>query len=293
MFNQHDPKIKMRYLPIGTSEGINQISHGSGDFGAGEVPLTAKERREGELFEVPAVIIGIVPIYNLPGIQQELRFSGDILAEIFLGHVKTWKSSSLAKLNPDVNLPDLPIKVVYRPAGKGSNFVFSEFLSKTNARFRAEIGTSPSPKWPVGAPAERSSDMADKVKNETGSIGYVEAQYAIKAKISFGLVLNPAGQFVKASPETMIAACRAVEAPKWNKLAASLTNAPGKDSFPITSFTWLYLRTASTDSKRTAALANLLNWMFTDGQRLAAREGYTELPEPLLAKVKTAISSLR
>jgi phosphate transport system substrate-binding protein len=283
----------MRYLPIGTSEGIKQIAHGSGDFGAGEVPLTATERSEGDLFEVPAVIIGIVPVYNLPGIQRELRFSGDALAEIFLGHVKTWKSPLLAKLNPDVNLPDLPIKVVYRPPGKGSNYVFSEFLSKTSSRFRAEIGISPSPKWPVGVSAERSSDMADRVKNETGSIGYVEAQYAVKASIPFGLVLNSAGQFVKASTETMAAACHAAEAPKWDKLSASLTNAPGKDSFPITSFTFLYLKTASSDPKRAAALGDLLNWMFADGQQLAGQEGYTELPEPLLAKVKTAISSRR
>lgn len=292
-YNKRDPKIKMRYLPIGTSEGIKQISHGSGDFGAGEVPLTAKERSEGELYEVPSVLIGIVPIYNLPGVPKELRFSGEVLAEIYLGQVKTWKSPVLAKLNPDVNFPDVPIKVVYRPAGKGSNYVFTEFLSKTSPKFRAEIGISPSPKWPVGEPAERSSDMADKVKNEPGSIGYVEAQYAIQANIPHGVVLNPAGQFVKASPETIAAACHAVEAPHWNDLAASLTNAPGKDSFPITSFTWLYLRTSSSDPKRAAALANLLNWMFTDGQRLAASEGYTELPQPLLGKVTAKISSVR
>jgi phosphate transport system substrate-binding protein len=291
-FNKKDPKTKLRYLPIGTSEGIKQISHGSGDFGAGEVPLTAKERSQGGLFEVPAVLIGIVPIYNLPGLQKELRFSGEELAEIFLGHVKTWNSPSLAKLNPGVNLPDLPIKVVYRPGGKGSNYVFSEFLSKTSPKFHAEIGISPSPKWPVGAPAERSSDMAEKVKTEPGSIGYVEAQYAIQANIPHGLVLNPAGQFVKASSESLEAACHAVEAPRWDNLAASLTNAPGKDSFPITSFTWLYLRTSSSDPKRAAALANLLNWMFSDGQRLAANEGYTELPQPLVAKVTAKISSL-
>jgi phosphate transport system substrate-binding protein len=292
-FNKRDPKMKMRYLPIGTSEGIKQISHGSGDFGAGEVPLTAKERSEGELFEVPSILIGIVPIYNLPGVPKDLRFSGEVLAEIFLGHVKTWKSPLLAKLNPSVNLPDLPINVVYRPAGKGSNYVFTEFLSKTSPKFRAEIGISPSPKWPAGVPAERSSDMADKVKSEPGSIGYVEAQYAIQANIPYGLVLNSAGQFVKASPETMAAACRAVEAPHWNNLAASLTSAPGKDSFPITSFSWLYLRTTSNDPKRAAALANLLNWMFSDGQHLAAQEGYTELPQPLVAKVTAKISSVR
>jgi phosphate transport system substrate-binding protein len=183
--------------------------------------------------------------------------------------------------------------VIYRPAGKGSNYVFSEFLSKASSKFRAQIGVSPSPNWPVGAPAERSSDMADKVKSATGAIGYVEAQYAVKANIPFGLVLNPAGRYIKASPETLAAACQAVEAPHWDKFSASLTNAPGADSFPVTSFTWLYLRTSVSDGRRATALADLLNWMYTDGQELAAQEGYSELPAPLLAKVKAKVSALR
>src|SRR5712692_10074712 len=289
-YNKRNLRIQMRYVPIGTSEGIKLISHGDGDFGAGEAQLTAKERKEGDLIELPAVLIGIVPIYNLPGVHTELRFSGELLSEIFLGQVKNWNASPIARLNPDVSLPDLPIKVIYRPAGKGSNYVFTEFLSKTSSKFRTQIGTSPSPPWPVGVPAERSSDMADKVKNETGSIGYVEAQYAVKANIPFGLVLNSAGRFIKASPETITAACEAVEAPQWDKFSTSLTNAPGADSFPITSFTWLYLRTHSDDARRAAALADLLNWMFTDGQQLAAQEGYSELPQPLLAKVKTRVN---
>jgi len=292
-YNKRNPKIQMRYVPLGTSEGIKQISHGSGDFAAGEAQLTAQERKEGDLIELPSIVIGIVPIYNLPGLQTELRFSGEVLAEIYLGQLKTWNASPIAKLNPDASLPNIPIKVVYRPGGKGSNYVFSEFLSKTSPKFRSELGTSPSPKWPVGLPAERSSDMADKVKNEAGSIGYVEAQYAIKTNIPYGRVLNPAGRFVKATPETIAAACHAVETPQWDKFSASLTNAPGEDSFPITSFTWLYLRTKSTDAQRADALADLLNWVYTDGQQLAEQDGYTELPPALLAKVKIRIKSFR
>jgi len=292
-YNKRNPKIQMQYLPLGTCEGIKQISHGSGDFGAGEAQLTTQERGEGSLIELPSVVIGIVPIYNLPGLEKELRFSGEVLAEIFLGQLKTWNAPSMAKLNPGVSLPSLPLKVVYRPAGKGSNYVFSEFLSKVSSKFRVELGTSPSPKWPVGIPAERSSDMADKVKNEVGSIGYVEAQYAVKANIPYGRVLNSAGQFVKATPETIAAACDAVETPQWDKFSASLTNAPGNESFPISSFTWLYLRTKSADPERADALADLLRWIFSDGQQLAAKEGYTELPPALLAKVRNRIKSLR
>src|SRR5579871_4053682 len=157
-YNKRNPKWQMRYLPMGTSEGIKQISHGSGDFGAGEVPLTAAERNEANLTELPAMIVGIVPIYNLPGVQ-ELKFNGEVLAEIFLGQIKNWNAPQIAKLNPDVNLPNLPIKIVYRPGGKGSNYVFTDFLSKNSPKFKAELGVSPSPKWPTRTPAERSSDM--------------------------------------------------------------------------------------------------------------------------------------
>src|SRR2546422_2795944 len=171
-YNKRNPAAQMRYVPIGTSEGIKLISHGSGDFGAGEAQLTATERKEGSLIEVPGVLIGIVPIYNLPGVHDELRFSGELLAEIFLGHVKNWDDSQIARLNPGISLPKLPIKVVYRPAGKGSNYVFSEFLSKASPKFRAQIWVSPSPKLPVGEPAERSSDMAGQKKKEKGPVGY-------------------------------------------------------------------------------------------------------------------------
>src|ERR1700751_4487196 len=212
-YGKRSATIQMRYLPVGTSEGIKEISHGEGDFGAGESQLTEKERKEGSLIELPAVLIGIVPIYNLPGVHQELRLSGEVLAEIYLGDVKTWNASQIAKLNPDVTLPNLSIQVVNRPAGKGSNYVLTDFLSKASSKFRAQIGTTSSPKWPVGEPAERSSDMADKVKNISGSIGYVEYQYAVKGNIAQAAVLSPSGKFVRASAETIAAACQAAEDP--------------------------------------------------------------------------------
>jgi phosphate transport system substrate-binding protein len=292
-YNKRNPAIQFRYLPIGASEGIKQISKGSGDFGAGEVPLTVSERAEASLVELPSMMIAIVPYYHLPGPHQDLRFTGELLAEIFLGEIKKWNDLQIAKLNPNASLPDLPIKVFYRPAGKGTNYVFSDFLSKTSSKFRTRIGTSPSPKWPVGDPAERSSDMADKVKGETGSIGYGELQYAIKGDIAYGTVQNAAGNFIRASPETITAACKTVEAPGWDKFAATLTNAPGAEVYPLTSFTWLYVRTGIPDARRANALADFLNWVYTDGQQIGGQEGYTELPQQLLAKVKVKASSLR
>jgi phosphate transport system substrate-binding protein len=291
-FGKSKPNMQMRYLPVGTSEGIKQISHGTGDFGAGEAQLTEKERKDGDLIELPVVLIAIVPIYNLPDFHQQLRLSGEVLAEIFLGNVKMWNAPQIVKLNPDITLPSLSIRVVNRPAGKGSNYVLTEFLSKVSSKFRAQVGVSPSPKWPVGESAERSSDMADKVKNNPGSIGYVEYQYAMKNGISQAAVLNASGKFVSASIESMTAACKAAESPRWNGFSASLSNAAGADSFPITSFTWIYLRAKASDSARAATLSDFLNWIYMDGQRFATQEGYAELPPQLLAAVRTKVKDL-
>src|SRR5437588_6980448 len=296
-FNQQRSGVIMQYQALGTSEGLRLISGsrdelGKGDFAAGEVLLTEAERSQGNLIELPAVMIAIVPVYNVPG-SHELRFSGELLAQIFLGHIKIWNAPQIAKLNPGVTLPSLPIKVIYRPGGKGTNYVFSDFLSKTSPEFRSQIGRSASPKWPVGEPAERSADMAEKIKTQIGAIGYVELQYAMGGNIQSGSVQNQAGKFVKASAETIAAACKAVEAPRWNKFAVSLTNAPGAESFPITSFSWLYLRTVSSDPQRRAALVNLLSWIFSDGQELAGQQGYSELPSALLDKIKAKIAGMK
>ncbi|MGD0212290.1 MAG: phosphate ABC transporter substrate-binding protein PstS [Terriglobales bacterium] len=285
--------IQMRYVPSGTSEGIKQIAHGAADFGAGEAQLAEQERKDGGLIALPVAIIGIVPIYNLPDIHQGLRLSGEVLSEIFLGDVKKWNAPQIAKLNPEIVLPNLTIQVVTRPAGKGSNYVFTDFLSKVSSRFRAQVGTTASPKWPVGTPAQRSADMADKVKNNPGSIGFVEYQYAVKSNIPRVALMNLEGKFVAPSTESIAAACKAIEAPRWDRFSASLTNAPGADSFPITSFSWMYLRIKSKDSAHAAAINNLLEWIYTDGQQFAVQEGYAELPAPLLAALRTKAKDLQ
>jgi phosphate transport system substrate-binding protein len=292
-YGKHNPLVQIRYVPIGTSEGIKQIAHGTGDFGAGEARLTEQERKDGGLIELPAVLIGIVPIYNLPEVHQEIRLSGEVLAEIFLGELKTWNAPAIAKLNPDVTLPDLRIQVVNRPPGKGSNYVFTDFLSKVSSKFRSEIGVTQSPKWPVGTAAERSSDMVDKVKGQAGAIGFVELEYAAKSNLSTVAVLNSTGKFVKASEASIAAACESVEAPHWNGFSASLTNAGGADAYPITSFTWLYVRTDSSDSVRAAALHELLDWVYSEGQQYANQAGYSELPPPLVAAVRKKVKELR
>jgi phosphate transport system substrate-binding protein len=292
-YGKRNASIQFRYVPIGTSEGIREISRGASDFGAGEAQLTEKERKENNLIELPVVLIAIVPIYNLPDVHQELRLSGEVLAEIFLGDVRMWNAPQITKLNPDITLPSLAIQVINRPAGKGSNYVFTDFLSKVSSKFHTQVGVSPSPKWPVGQPAERSSDMADKVKTIPGSIGYVEYQYAVKSNLSQAAVSNAAGKFVRASTESIVAACDAMEEPRWNSFSASLANAPGADSFPIASFTWIYLRTSPSDSARAAGMSDLLDWIYTDGQRSAVQEGYSALPPQLLAAVRKKATTMQ
>jgi phosphate transport system substrate-binding protein len=292
VYNEANKNVQLQYVAMGNVEGITQITKGVSDFGAGEVPLSQEQRHAGNLTELPVVIIGIVPIYNLPG-NPHLRLTGEVLAEIYLGHIKNWNDAAITKLNPGVSLPNAPIRVIYRPAGKGTNYVFTEFLSKTNAKFRDQIGRSASPQWPVGESAERSSDMADKVKAITGSLGYVELQYADDNGITHASVLNPAGKFVRATAESIMAACTAVEAPSWDKLAASLTNAPGADSYPISSFTWIYVRPSTRDARRTTAMVGFLNWAYADGQNIAVQEGYSKLPAQLTLKVLAKVNSLQ
>ena len=291
-YTKLNSNVQIRYVPVGTEEGIKEVAHGSGDFAAGELPLSQKQSDQEALLELPVAIIAIVPIYNVPHLEQELRLSGEVLAEIYLGAIKNWNSPHIARLNPGIVLPDLPIKVIQRPAGKGSNYIFSDFLSKSSPKFRSQVGTSLSPRWPVGQAAERSSDMADRVKGEQGAIGFVEYQYAAKNNIQHASVLNFAGKFVKASSHTLKAACESVEATEAHALSTSLINARGADSYPMTSFTWIYLPAKSSDATRAAAMGDILNWIYGDGQKIVEEQGYSSLPPRLLSEARKKAANL-
>jgi phosphate transport system substrate-binding protein len=292
-FNKNNGHIQVQYLPLGTSESIHQISEGSGDFGGGEVPLTGQQMHNSKasLIQIPTVLVGIVPIYNLPG-NPELNFSGELLGQIYLGTVKNWKDSRIAKLNPDVDLPDLAISVVHRTAGKGSNYIFTDFLSKTNPQFRSEVGKSPSPQWPLGTDANRGEDMVERVASTRGAIGYVESNLARNTGVGYGSVQNPSGHFAKATPESIAAACAAADKASGN-LQMSLTNAPGRDSYPMSSFTWIYVPTSGEVPARRAALKQFLKWGLQEGQDVARNLGYEPLPNRVMAKAQAEVDSLK
>lgn len=292
-FNQRNPQIQFRYLPIGTVESIKQISNGSGDFGGGEVQLTSEvlAGTRVKLAALPVALVAVVPIYNLPGSGADLRFSGEVLADIYLGKVHNWNDPEIASLNPGAKLPALGIEVFHRAEGKGANYILSDFLSKVSPAFRQRIGKSASPKWVLGRSAMRNEDMAEQVAHTPGAIGYVELNYAVRGA-SVGSVQNAAGRFVKASVESVGRACVAVTRAGLPNLEVSLTNAPGADAYPVSSFTYMYLPRNIPDKARAKALTNFVDFVLSEGQTIAADKNYATMPESVLQKARARAHAL-
>jgi phosphate transport system substrate-binding protein len=287
--------IKIRYLPSGSGESSRQILSGTGDMGGGDAPIPEKQLKEApmQVLELPSVLIGIVIVYNLPETAGDLRLTGTALADIFLGKIKVWNDPAIVKLNPQAKLPALPIQVIHRTEGKGANYILSDFLCKVSPEFLAKSGRSESPKWPVGASAGRSQDMSDKVRATPGSIGYTELALAEKSSLRIAHMRNPAGEFVRPTVKTIAAAAAAAESNISGDFRVSLTNALGKESYPIASFTWFYVPVKSPDPARGRALAEYLNWVYSEGQPIAREQGYATLPPDLLAKVASLATKVR
>jgi phosphate transport system substrate-binding protein len=295
-FNKVSPGVQVRYLSTGTVKGIEDISRGVGDFAAGEVPMNDEELKTAKIpiLHIPTVLVAIVPIYHVPGLKGNLRFSGPVLADIFLGTIKTWDDPMLKEINPGQSLPHLEIVVVHRTEGKGSNYILTDFLSKTSSRWRSQIGKTPSPAWPVGVSANRGEDMMEKVKSTSGAIGYIELGFTLTGNaVGVGHVENASGKFIGASQASIANAYRSAEKSIPADFRASLTNASGNDAYPIVSFTWLYVPEKSTDPERSRAVANFLEWALSMGEQSAEQHGYTPLPASLTPKVLAKVHSLR
>ena len=288
------PGLKVTYLPLGTAQSIKEIREGAGDFGGGEIPLTNAQKRGGKytLTQFPVVLVALAPIYNLPG-KPDLKFSGPVLADIYLGKIKNWKDQQIAKLNPDVTLPDLPITVVHLGGVKGSNYILTDFLSKTSTEWRTKIGRSASPNWPVGVEANRSDGMVSKVSAISGATGYVELTYAKRKDLGYGSVQNAAGQFVRPASAGIVAACEAIEKAMPEDLGASLVDAPGRESYPLASFTWIYVPANGLAPARSQALKDFWTWALGDGQAIAGEMGYTPLPSKIVIKAEEALTAGR
>jgi phosphate transport system substrate-binding protein len=293
-YNKLSPKLQVRYLSTGTVKGIEDISRGIGDFAAGEVPMSDEQlsATSTSILQIPTVLVAIVPIYHLPG-ARGLHFSGPVLADIFLGNIKTWDDPKIKEINAGQTLPHLDITVVHRTEGKGSNYIFSDFLSKTSPKWRSQIGRTPSPAWPVGISANRGEDMMEKVKGTSGAIGYIELGFTLTdSGVGVGLLQNGSGKFVSATPSSIAAAYHSLEKSVPADFRVSLSNAPGSEAYPIVSFTWLYVPVKSSDPERSKALVNFLEWVLATGQESAEKHGYTPLPTSLTPKVLAKVRAL-
>lgn len=292
-YQKQHPETHLRYLPQGTAESSREILSGVGDLGGGDAPNPENELKSApvSILELPTVLIGIVVVYHLPDTPGELRFSGPVLADIFLGKIKMWNDPAIVKLNPDVKLAAKAIQVIHRTQGKGANYILTDFLCKVSPEFLAKVGRSESPLWPVGASANRAQDMADVIHNTPWSIGYTELNLAEAASLRVAQIRNAAGEFVEPTIKSMSAAASAAKS--LGNFRISLTNVPGKESYPITSFTWLYVPAKSKDPERGRAVADYLKWIYSDGQRIAQERGYATLPGDLLARVAASASTVR
>jgi phosphate transport system substrate-binding protein len=293
-YHKLHPETQLRYLAVGTSESANRILSGVGDLGGGDAPIPEKQLREAAhaAVELPTVLVGIAVFYNVPGSAMSIRLSGPVLANIYLGKTTSWSDPEIARLNPDDKLPDLPIKVLHRTDGKGSNYIFSDFLSKLSPEFRAKVGTNVSPKWPVGDAFSRCQDLLASAAKTSGAIGYAELRCGEKSGLSIARIRNAAGEFVKPSTKSISDVALAMESKMADDFRVSLTNAPGKESYPIVSFTWFYVPVHPQDPQRSHAVNEYLSWVYASGQEIAQAQGYAPLPPSVLQKVRVKVAAL-
>jgi phosphate transport system substrate-binding protein len=244
-----------------------------------------------KILHIPTVLGSVVPAYNVPGVTGEIKFTPQALAGIFLGKITNWNDPALAKDNASLNLPNQPIVVVHRSDGSGTTFIFTDYLSKVSPEWQNSVGKGTSVKWPFGLGNKGNEGVAGMIRQLPGSIGYVELIYAVQNKIPYGTVKNSAGSFVKASLESTTAAAASVKTMPAD-FRVSITNAPGKDAYPISSFTWLLIPIQSKDNKG-KILADFLNWMVDSGQKMTAELTYAPLPQNVAEKVKVAIKEVK
>ena len=293
-YNKLHPDIQFNYQSIGSGGGIRQVLAGTVDFGATDGPMTDEQLAQAKtkILHIPTVLGADVPAYNIPGVTEELKFTPELLANIFLGKITSWNDAALAKANPGVNLPNQPIIVIHRSDGSGTTYIFTDYLSKVSTDWKNQVGKGTSVKWPVGLGGKGNEGVAGMIRQMQGSIGYVELIYAVNNHIAYGSVKNAGGQFVKASLESVTAAAASVKSMPAD-FRVSITNAPGKDAYPVASFTWLLIPTPSKDRAKGKIIADFLNWMVEDGQKMTADLSYAPLPEGVEAKVKETIKQVK
>ena len=294
-FQTHDPGTLISYDAIGSEAGVRKLLAGDIDFGASDSPEAIRELApadEGNYLLFPSVVGAVVPIVNVPGVPQDIAFTPEALAGIFLGKITKWNDPILQRANRGLHLPDLAIVVVHRADGSGTSYAWTDYLSKTSPEWKAEVGASLVPKWPTGRAATGNDGVAKLVKELGGSIGYVEFIYALQNHLSYGRIRNHDGEFVEASLESIAAAVgRSTQI--RDDFKASIVDAAGEGAYPIASFTWIVVPTHIADDAKRSAITGFLRWMLGPGQQQAAALGYLALPREIVAREQDAIAKIR
>lgn len=294
------PDVKIDYQAIGSGGGIKAITEKTVDFAGSDAPLSKSEignlGGQDKVVEIPSCSGGVVPAYHLEGVDAELKFTGPVLAEIYLGMINKWNDPKIAQLNPGVNLPGLPITPVYRTDGSGTNYVFTNYLATQSSEFRNKVGVGKQVKWPLGQGGKGNPGVAQVVQQTNGGIGYLEQNFADKNHIAYGSVQNKSGQFVKASPETVsLAGEGAVAQMMGHVVHANIWNQPGANAYPIASFTYLivYKDLDNVKSREQAQqLVHFLWWATHDGEKMAAELDYAPLSQGVQQKVDEALKAI-
>jgi len=291
--NQH-PDIEINYQSIGSGGGIRQVTAKTVDFGASDGPMTDQQLADAKfkIIHLPTVLGADVPAYNVPGIKTELKFTPDVIAGIFLGKISSWNDPAIAKVNPGISLPSQSIVVVHRSDGSGTTYVWTDYLSKVSPEWNSQVGKGTSVKWPVGLGAKGNEGVAGMIRQMDGAFGYVELVYAVQNNIQYGSVQNAAGSFVKANLDSITAAAASVKSMP-SDFRVSITNAPSKEAYPISSFTWLLVPAEWGDKTKQKVMVDFLNWMLDQGQSMTAQLSYAPLPQSVKEKEREAIKTIR
>ncbi len=294
-YNKLHPNVQINYQSIGSGGGIRQLTNQTVFFGASDGPMSDEQlaAAPGRILHFPTVLGGVVPVYNLPGLKAELRFSGATLADIYLGKVTKWNDRAIAAENPGVGLPATDIAVVHRSDGSGTTYIFCDFLSKLSPEWKSKVGVATSVSWPVGVGGKGNEGVSGLVTQTPGAIGYVELIYALQNKIAFGSVKNADGVYLKASLDSVTAAAAAAAAKMPADFRVSITNAPGKGAYPISSFTWLLLYENPKDKAKSKTMVDFLKWALTEGQRYCAELGYAPLPAGVVKMGTAALARIQ
>ena len=295
VYHTQHSNIQINYQPIGSGGGIRQLQAGTVDFGGSDAPMTDEQLAQSKvkILHFPTVLGAAVPSYNVVGVTGDINFTQKALAGIFLGTITKWNDPEISRANPGVNFPNAEIVVVHRSEGSGTTFIWTDFLSKMSEEWKNKVGKGASINWPVGLGNKGNEGVSGLLKQTPNAIGYIELVYAVQNNIAYGRVQNAAGKFVKADLASVTAAAAGTAKDMPEDFRVSITNAPGANSYPISSFTWLLIPAQIPDAGKREAVKGFLKWMLTEGQKYNEGLTYAQLPKEVISKETKAISLIQ